>query len=61
MNNAALKGIAMTWADYQNAAAYEETRCTITKTANGWEARRGGKLVGVTQTREGAKELLGAF
>lgn len=61
MSNAQIKGIAMTWTDWQNAARYEETRCTITRTTNGWEARRGGKLVGVTATREGAKELLGAL
>jgi hypothetical protein len=55
MTNAALKAVR------DLAANYEATRLTITKTSHGWEARRGGKLVGVTQTREGAKELLGAL
>ena len=36
-------------------------RTTIQKTAEGWEARRDGKLVGICQTREGAKELLSAL
>lgn len=51
----------MTAADHAMGAAYDASRCTITKTAEGYEARRGGKLVGVTTTREGAKELLGAL
>ena len=55
MNNAALKAIR------DLAVNYEAARLTITKTDAGWEARKGGKLVGVTQTREGAKELLGAI
>jgi hypothetical protein len=33
-------------------------KTTLQKTAEGWEARRGGVLVGICQTREGAKELL---
>ncbi len=36
-------------------------KTTIQKTSQGWEARRDGVLVGVCQTREGAKELLGAL
>jgi hypothetical protein len=31
---------------------------SVTKTADGYEARRGGKLVGVSSTRAGALELL---
>lgn len=48
----------MVAADYAMGAAYDATRLTITKTSEGWEARRGGKLVGVASTREGAKEIL---
>ena len=55
MNNAALKAVR------DLAANYETSRLTIVRTEQGWEARRGGQLVGVTQTREGAKELLGAL
>lgn len=51
----------MTAADHAMGANYDATRLTITPTAQGYEARRGGKLVGVTKTREGAKELLGAL
>jgi hypothetical protein len=53
MNNAAIKAMR------DLAANYETTRLSVSKTEAGWEARRGGKLVGVCLTREGAKELLG--
>ena len=36
-------------------------RLTITKTAQGWEARKGAELVGVVATRDEAKKLLGAL
>jgi len=61
MNNAQIKGLQLTHDDYKRAAAAEVSRCTITRTSAGYEARRGGSLVGVTLTREGAKELLGAL
>lgn len=48
----------MTAADHAVGAAYDATRVTLTKTADGYEVRRGGKLVGVTTTREGALELV---
>lgn len=54
MNNAQITGfrqIGSTGFDFGD-------RLTIRKTEAGWEARKGGKLIGVTQTREGAKELL---
>lgn len=35
-------------------------RTTIQPTAEGWEARRDGVLIGIAKTREGAKELLSA-
>ena len=55
MTNAAIKAMR------DMAANYETSRLTVTKTDAGWEARKGGRLVGVCQTREGAKELLGAI
>lgn len=58
MNDAALKGIRATATDHAMGAAYDATRRTITKTQEGYEARIGGKLVGVTDTRAGALELL---
>ena len=61
MNNAQLTGIRLTAADYLNGNNYDATRCTITVTKDGYEARRGDKLVGIALTREGAKELLGAL
>lgn len=61
MNGAQLKGISLTAQDCKMGAAYEATRLTISKTADGYEARKGGKLVGISQTREGAKELLAAL
>lgn len=61
MNNAQLKGLQLTHTDYVNARRYEETRLTITKTDKGFEVHRGGKLVGITQTSAGARELAGAL
>jgi hypothetical protein len=61
MNNATLQGLRMTAADHAMGSAYDASRLTITKTAEGWEVRRGDKLLGVTSTREGAKELAGAL
>jgi hypothetical protein len=61
MNNAQLIGIRLTAVDYLNGNNYDVTRCTITETKDGYEARRGGKLVGITLTREGAQELLEAL
>jgi hypothetical protein len=61
MNNAQLTGIRMTAADHAMGAAYDASRLTIAKTGEGYEVRRGGKLLGVAQTREGAKELAGCL
>lgn len=61
MNNAQLTGIRMTATDHALGAAYDANRLTVTKTDAGWEARKGGKLMGVCQTRAGALELLGAL
>lgn len=61
MNSAALKGMALTWQDYKAASTYEATRLLISKTDEGYEVTRGGKVVGVAKTREGAKELAGVL
>jgi hypothetical protein len=57
MNDAQIKGFRMI-----GSMGFDfGPRTTIQKTTRGWEARRDGKLVGITETREGAKELLSAF
>jgi hypothetical protein len=61
MNRAQMKGIAMTASDHGMGAQYDATRLTITKTSEGFEVRKGGKLLGVTQTSAGARELAGAL
>lgn len=61
MNDAQLKGLRLTATDHASGANYDQTRRTITATVDGFEARIGGKLVGVTSTRAGALELLGAL
>jgi hypothetical protein len=47
MNNAQMTGIRMV----------AESTVTVTETAQGFEVRKGGKLLGITKTREGAREL----
>lgn len=57
MNNARLNGLRQI-----GSMGFDfGPRLIIAKTERGWEAYRGDKLVGVCQTREGAKELLGAL
>ena len=57
MNEAALKGFRQI-----GSMGFDfGPKLTVTKTADGWEARKDGKLLGVTATREGVKELLGAL
>lgn len=51
----------MTASDYGVGAAYDASRLTITKTSEGFEVRKGGKLLGVTKTSAGARELAGAL
>ncbi len=58
MNNAQLTGLRYLATDY---AETNPKRLTISKTEAGWEVHRGGKLLGVTVTREGAKELAAAL
>jgi hypothetical protein len=60
MNNAQLTGLR-SYADHVMGAAYESTRLTITKAADGFEVRKGGKLLGITQTSQGARELAQAL
>ena len=51
----------MTASGYGIGAAYESTRITISKTEEGFEVRKGGKLLGITRTAAGARELAGAL
>ena len=61
MNSTQLNGLRMTASDYGVGAAYDASRLTITKTSEGFEVRKGGKLLGVTKTSAGARELAGAL
>jgi len=47
--------------DLYLGAQYDATRATLTKTERGWEVRIGGELVGVAETRDAAKRLVGAL
>lgn len=60
MNEAAIKGMRSAW-EHAMGAAYEAARITITPTAEGFEVRKGGKLLGITKTSAGARELAGAL
>lgn len=59
MTNAALKAIRDTAHTQHDAQAVDVV--TVTRTDRGFEVRKGGHVIGVTLTWEGANELARAF